>query len=52
MTRKPYPGNQRFFLTCDGELHFVGHRPTRVRLKAEDTAALVTFQDTETRNRA
>ena len=32
-----YPGYQRFFLACDGELRFVGHRPTRVRPKAEDT---------------
>ena len=32
-----YPGYQRFFLECDGELRFVGRRPTRVRLKAEDT---------------
>ena len=31
-----YPGYQRFFLACDGELRFVGRRPTRVRLKAED----------------
>ena len=30
-----YPGYQRFFLECDGELRFVGRRPTRVRLKAE-----------------
>ena len=26
------------FLACDGELRFVGHRPTRVRPKAEDTS--------------
>ena len=26
-----------FFLACDGELRFVGHRPTRVRPKAEVT---------------
>ena len=32
-----YPGYQRFFLACDGELRFVGHRPTRVPPKAEDT---------------
>ena len=25
-----YPGYQRFFLACDGELCFVGHRPTPV----------------------
>ena len=32
-----YPGYQRFFLACDGELRFVGHRPTQVPPKAEDT---------------
>ena len=32
-----YPGYQRFFLACDGEFRFVGHRPTRVRPKAEDS---------------
>ena len=42
---KNYPGYQRFFLVCDGELRFVGRRPTRVRPKAEDTSgeARVTF---------
>ena len=33
-----YPGYQRFFLACDGELRFVGRKPTRVRPKAEDTS--------------
>ena len=33
-----YPGYQRFFLACDGELPFVGRRPTRVRPKAEGTS--------------
>ena len=33
-----YPGYQRFLLPCVGELRFVGRRPTRVRLKAEDTS--------------
>ena len=33
-----YPGYQRFFLACDGELRFVGCRQTRVRPKAEDTS--------------
>ena len=33
-----YPGYQRFFLACVGELRFVGRRPTRVRPKAEDTS--------------
>ena len=33
-----YPGYQRFFLACVGELRFVGRRATRVRLKAEDTS--------------
>ena len=28
-----------FFLVCDGELRFVGRRPTRVRPKAELTRA-------------
>ena len=40
------PGYQSFFLACLGELCFVGHRPTRVRKKAEnasDEAARVTF---------
>ena len=32
-----YPRYQRFFLACDGEHRIVGHRPTRVRPKAEDT---------------
>ena len=32
-----YPGYQRFFLACDGELRFVGRRPKRVRPKAEDS---------------
>ena len=32
-----YPGYQRFFLACVGELRFVGRRPTRVRPKGEDT---------------
>ena len=36
-----YPGYQRFFLVCDGELRFVGRRPTRVRPKAR--AAELTF---------
>ena len=36
--KKSYPGYQRFFLACDVELRFVGHRPTRVRPKAEDTS--------------
>ena len=35
-----YPGYQRFFLACDGELRFVGRRPTRVRPKAEDTSGV------------
>ena len=34
-----YPRYQRFFLACDGELRFVGRRPTRVRLKAEDMSS-------------
>ena len=29
---------RRFFLACVGELRFVGRRPIRVRLKAEDTS--------------
>ena len=33
-----YPGYQRFFLACDGELRFVGRRPMRVPPKAEDTS--------------
>ena len=36
-----YPGYKRLFLACDvndGELRFVGPRPTRVRPKAEDTS--------------
>ena len=33
-----YPGYHRFFLACDGELRFVGRRPTRVRSKPEDTS--------------
>ena len=33
-----YPGYQRFFLACDGELRFVCSRPTRVWPKAEETA--------------
>ena len=33
---------QRFFLACDGELRFVGRRPTRVRPKAEDTSGEAT----------
>ena len=37
-----YPGYQRFFLACDGELRFVGRRPTRVRPKAEDTSGEAT----------
>ena len=37
-----YPGYQRFFLACDGELRFVGRRPTRVRPKAEDTSGETT----------
>ena len=32
------PCYQRFFLACDGELRFVGPRPTRVGPKAEDTS--------------
>ena len=28
-----YPRYQRFFHACEGELRFVGHRPTRVRTK-------------------
>ena len=35
-----YHGYQRFFLACDGELRFVGRRPTRVRPKAEDTSGV------------
>ena len=35
-----YLGYQRFFLACDGELRFVGRRPTRVRPKAEDTSGV------------
>ena len=35
-----YPGYQRFFLACDGELRFVGRRPSRVRPKAEDTSGV------------
>ena len=35
---KLYPGYQRLILACDGELRFVGRRPTCVRLKAEDTS--------------
>ena len=31
-------GTRVFFLACDGELRFVGHRPTRVWPKAEDTS--------------
>ena len=31
-------GTRGFFLACDEELRFVGHRPTRVRPKAEDTS--------------
>ena len=31
-----YPRYQRFFHACEGELRFVGHRPTRFRPKAED----------------
>ena len=37
LKRRPilvYPGYQRFFLACVGELRFVGRRPTRVRPKA------------------
>ena len=34
--RNGYPGYQRFFLACVGEVRFVGRRPTRVRPKAED----------------
>ena len=37
-----YPGYQRFFLACDGELRFVGRRTTRVRPKAEDTSCEAT----------
>ena len=33
-----YPGYQRLFLACDGELRFVGRRQKRVRPKAEDTS--------------
>ena len=33
-----YPRYQRFFHACEGELRLVGHRPTRVRPKAEDTS--------------
>ena len=29
-------GTKGFFLACDGELRFVGRRPTRVLPKAED----------------
>ena len=32
-------GTRGFFLACDGELRFVGRRPTRVRPKAELTRA-------------
>ena len=32
-------GTRGFFLVCDGELRFVGRRPTRVRPKAELTRA-------------
>ena len=32
-------GTRGFFLACDGELRFVGHRRTRVRPKAELTRA-------------
>ena len=42
MSRQPheklYPGYERFFLPFDGELRFVGRRPTRIRRKAEDTS--------------
>ena len=32
-----YPGYQRFFLACDGELRFVGRRPkTRAAKPAAD----------------
>ena len=34
-----YPGYQRFFIACDGELRLVYRRPTRVRSKAEETRA-------------
>ena len=44
-----HPGYQRFCRVCDGELRFVGSRPTHVRPKAEDTSG----KDlTETGNRA
>ena len=44
-----YPGYQRFCRVCNGELRFVGSRPTHVRPKVEDTSG----EDlTETRNRA
>ena len=43
-----YPGYQRFCRVCDGELRFVGSRPTHVRPKAEDTRK----SETETGNRA
>ena len=41
-TKFDYPGYQRIFLACDGELRFVGRRPTRVRPKAEDTSGEAT----------
>ena len=41
-TKFDYPGYQRFFLACDGELRFVGRRPTSVRPKAEDTSGEAT----------
>ena len=41
-TKFDYPGYERFFLACDGELRFVGRRPTRVRPKAEDTSGEAT----------
>ena len=39
------PGYQRFFLACDGELRFVGRRPTRVwpKTRAATLFARVTF---------
>ena len=44
MVRINYPGYQGFFLACDGELRFVGRKPTRLRPKTEDASeARVTF---------
>ena len=35
-------GTRGFFFACDGELRFVGRRPTSVRPKAEDTSGEAT----------